>query len=204
MEKKETHEKAETQQHSQKKQPHYDKKESAMTEKEESASQAEQEKNTEKKEANKQSEQETIQDLTETLQRLQAEFDNFRKRNEKEKAALFEYGKADTITKFLPIIDSFEIALQNTQDKEKFAKGMEMLFAQYMGTLKHEGLRPINAVGKQFDPHLHEVMLKQKSEKDDGVILEELQKGYMLNSHIIRHSKVKISEKNTNEKNNGE
>ena len=146
----------------------------------------------------KPAEKEKIAELTETLQRLQAEFENYKKRTEKEKIEFIKYSKADVINKILPILDTFEIALKNTNDKEKFIKGMEMLYAQLFSTLEAEGLRPINSVGKHFDPYYHDVMLKQKSDKEDGIVLEELQKVYMLNDKILRHSKVKISEKMQN------
>ena len=105
------------------------------------------------------------------------------------------YAKADIINKILPTIDTFEIALKNTSDKEKFVKGIEMVYAQIFSLLENEGLRPIEALGKKFDPFFHEVLLKQKSNKDEDIVLEELQKGYMLNDKVLRHSKVKVSEK---------
>jgi len=151
-------------------------------------------KKTEHKEK-KSADKEKITELTETLQRLQAEFENFRKRTEKEKAEFVKYAKAELMQKLLPTIDTFKIALKSTKDNEKFVKGMEMVYAQFVSTLQSEGLKPIEAAGKKFNPYLHEVMLKEKSDKDDGVVLEELQKGYMLNDKVLRHSKVKISEK---------
>ena len=160
------------------------------------------EKEQEKKKAEhkkKLTDKEKIAELTETLQRLQAEFENFRKRTEKEKAEFVKYAKAELMQKLLPTIDTFEIALKSTKDNEKFVKGMEMVYAQFVSTLQSEGLKPIESAGKRFDPYLHEVMLKEKSDKDDGVVLEELQKGYMLNDRVLRHSKVKISEKSEKE-----
>lgn len=143
----------------------------------------------------KPTEKEIIEDLTDTLQRTQAEFQNYQKRVDKEKAEFVKYAKAELVYKVLPILDTFEIALKSISDKEKFVKGMEMVYAQLFSTLESEGLKPIDALGKKFDPYLHEVMLKEKSDKDEGVVLEELQKGYMLNGKVLRHSKVKISEK---------
>jgi molecular chaperone GrpE len=140
-------------------------------------------------------EKEVIAELTETLQRTQAEFENYKKRVEKENVEFVKYAKAEIIQKILPTIDTFEIALKSTNDKEKFVKGIEMVYAQLRSLLKAEGLKPIDALDKKFDPYLHEVMLKEKSDKDDEIILEELQKGYMLNDKVLRHSKVKISEK---------
>ena len=143
----------------------------------------------------KKSDKEIIEELTETLQRLQAEFENYKKRVDKEKTEFVKYAKAELIQRLLPTLDTFEIALKSTKDNERFVKGMEMVYAQFVSTLQSEGLKPIDSIEKKFDPYLHEVMLKEKSDKDDGVILEELQKGYMLNDKVLRHSKVKISEK---------
>ncbi len=148
-----------------------------------------------KEKKHKLSDKETIKELTDTLQRLQAEFENYKKRIEKEKAEYKKYVIAEFIKKLLPVLDSFELALKNTTDKEKFMKGIEMIYAQFYGMLKAEGLMPIKSVGEKVDPYKHEVLLKQESDKEEDVILEELQKGYMLNDFIIRHSKVKISEK---------
>ena len=144
-------------------------------------------------------EKEKIAELTETLQRLQAEFENYKKRIEKESAEFVKYAKAELIQRLLPTLDTFKIALKSTKDNEKFVKGMEMVYAQFVSTLQSEGLKPIEAVEKKVDPYLHEVMLKEKSDKDEGIVLEELQKGYMLNDKVLRHSKVKISEKSEKE-----
>jgi molecular chaperone GrpE len=136
-----------------------------------------------------------INELTETLQRLQAEFENYKKSLEKEKSEYVKYAKSDLILKLLPVLDSFEIALKNTTNKEKFVKGMELIYAQLISILQSEGLKAIKAEGEKFDPYKHEVMLKEKSAQDDDIILEEFQKGYMLNDRVIRYSKVKVSEK---------
>ena len=161
------------------------------------------EKEQEKKKAEhkkKLTDKEKIAELTETLQRLQAEFENYKKRVDKEKSEFVKYAKAELIQRLLPTLDTFEIALKSTKDNEKFVKGMEMVYAQFVSTLQSEGLKPIEVVGKKFDPYLHEVMLKERSDKDEGIVLEELQKGYMLNDRVLRHSKVKISEKAKEEK----
>lgn len=136
-----------------------------------------------------------INELTDSLQRLQAEFENYKKRVDKEKQELSNYSKADIIVKILPILDSIELALKNECRKDEFYKGIEMIFAQVYSTLKNEGLRPIDAVGKPFDPYLHEVLLKEESDKEEDTIIEELQKGYMLNEMVLRPSKVKVSKK---------
>lgn len=147
------------------------------------------------KKEKKLTDKEIITDLTDTLQRTQAEFENYKKRMDKDKAEFVKYAKAGLIHNLLPMIDTFQIALKSTKDNEKFLKGMEMVYALLISTLQTEGLKPIDAMGKKFDPNLHEVMLKEKSDKDEGIILEELQKGYMLNDKVLRHSKVKVSEK---------
>ena len=136
-----------------------------------------------------------IKELTETLQRLQAEFENYKKGVEKEKEEFLRYAKADLIVKLLPILDSFELAIKNTTDNDKFIKGVELIFAQLYALLQSEGLMPIKAIGEKFDPYKHEVLMKQESDKEEDIILEEMQKGYMLNDKVLRHSKVKVSKK---------
>ncbi len=137
---------------------------------------------------------EKIDELTDTLQRLQAEFENFRKRTEKDAKRLSEYSSASVIGKILPIIDTFEIAIKNSDDEKKFKEGTVMIYNEIMSVLKSEGLKKIEALNKQFDPYLHEAMMaveKKESEKD--TIIEVLQEGYMLKDRVLRHSKVKIS-----------
>ena len=135
-----------------------------------------------------------IEELTETLQRLQAEFENYKKYVDKQKSEFLRYAKDDMILKLLPILDSFEMALKHASEGEKFVKGVELIFSQLYQLLEDEGLRPIDALGKKFDPYKHEVLLTQESDKED-LVLEELQKGYMLCDKVIRHSKVKIAKK---------
>ena len=125
---------------------------------------------------------------------MQADFENYKKRVEKQSLELNKYIKAEVITKILPTLDSFELALKNSKDKEEFKKGVELIYSQLFQTLEDMGLRPIESNGK-FDPYKHEVLLTEKSDKDDGAILEELQKGYILEDTVIRHSKVKIAKK---------
>ncbi len=135
------------------------------------------------------------EELTDTLKRLQAEFENYKKRVEKEKMEFVKYAHAEVIASMLPVLDSFEIALKNTIDKEKFVEGMKIVYAQLHSLLEAEGLSPIKSVGENFDPYKHEVLMKEESDKPDGTILEEFQKGYMLNDKVLRFSKVKISGK---------
>src|SRR3989338_4092568 len=153
-------------------------------------------KKTDKKEELKEEEkQQKIDELTDTLKRLQAEFENYKKRIDKEKIEFVKYAQADMISQLLPVLDSFEIALKNTNDKEKFVEGIKIIYAQIYSVLEAEGLKPIKATGEKFDPYKHEVLMKQESEKPEETILEEFQKGYMLNEKVLRHSKVKISGK---------
>jgi len=136
-----------------------------------------------------------IEELTDTLKRLQAEFENYKKWSTKEKSEFLKYAHADLISHLLPVLDSFEIALKNTSDKEKFVEGIKIIYAQLYSALEAEGLKPIKAAGEKFDPYKHEVLIKEESDKPEETILEEFQKGYMLNDKVIRHSKVKISGK---------
>ena len=125
------------------------------------------------------------------LKRLQAEFENFKKRCEKENSEYMRYANEKIITDLLPVLDSFKLSLKNTHDIKEFKKGVELIYAQLSSALEKQGLRSINSVGEQFDPYKHEVLLVEDSDKDNEV-LEELLKGYMLNDKIIRHAKVKI------------
>ncbi len=137
----------------------------------------------------------SIEELTDTLKRLQAEFENYKKRNEKEKIEFVKYSNAGLIAGLLPVLDSYELALKNTSDKDKFIEGMKMIYAQLHSILEVEGLRPIKSTGEKFDAYKHEVLLKEESDKPEGTILEEFQKGYMLNEKVLRFSKVKVSGK---------
>ncbi len=139
--------------------------------------------------------QKKIEELTDTLKRLQAEFENYKKRADKEKTEFTKFAHAGLIAQMLPVLDSFQIALKSTDDKEKFIEGMKMIYAQFHSILESEGLMPIKANGEKFDPYRHEVLMKEQSDKPEDTILEEFQKGYMLNDKVLRHSKVKISGK---------
>lgn len=160
----------------------------------------EQELNECKKEEKKADEKDQkIAELVDTLQRLQAEFENYRKYVEKCNSEFRKYAHADLIDKLLPVLDSFELALKNSTDKEKLIKGIELIYSQLHSVLEKEGLKEIKAEGK-FDPHLHEVLIKQESDREEDTILEELQKGYMLGDKVLRHSKVKVSRKKNDAK----
>ncbi|MBR9699890.1 nucleotide exchange factor GrpE [Candidatus Woesearchaeota archaeon] len=138
-----------------------------------------------------------IAELTDTLQRLQAEFENYKKRVEKDNLEFRKYADAKIIEKILPIVDSFELALKNNDNAEEFKKGVKMIYGQLFDTLEKEGVRPIKAEGEKFDPYKHEVLLNEKTEKEeeDGQIVEELQKGYMLKDKVLRYAKVKVKKK---------
>lgn len=138
-----------------------------------------------------------IQDLTETLQRLQAEFENFRKRSEKENLEFREYAKIDTIKMFLPILDNFELALKHVTKSDDFTEGIKLIFSQMVSGLESMSVGRIEALGKIFNPCIHEALMADYSDKPKDTVIEEFQAGYMLCSdlgnRIIRHSKVKIS-----------
>lgn len=135
-----------------------------------------------------------IVELTDTLQRLQAEFENYKKRCEKENKQYIEYAEQDLVKDLLPVLDSFELSLKNSQDHEKFRKGVELIFAQLFSTLKEKGLLKIESIGKEFDPYLHEVLITEESD-NENIVIEELQPGYKFKDKVIRHSKVKIGKK---------
>ncbi len=138
---------------------------------------------------------EQITELTNDLQRLQAEFENYRKRVEKEKKEYCKYAKNDIILELLTIIDNFELALKSIKEDNEVAKGVKMIHGQLFTLLEKEGVKQIECVGEQFNPHLHEALLTERSEEKENTIIEELQKGYMLHDKLLRHSKVKITKK---------
>jgi len=146
------------------------------------------------KKDHKKTDKEQVKELTETLQHLQADFENYKKQVDKEKGEFLKYAKASLIESLLPIIDNFEMALKSNSDHEKFLKGMELVYSQFYSILEKEGIRKIEALNKPLDPFKHEVMLTVDSEKE-GIVLEELQTGYMLNEKVLRHSKVKVGKK---------
>ena len=139
--------------------------------------------------------EQTIAELTELLQRLQAEFENYKKRVDKEKQEFCKLANAEFVSKLLPILDSFELALKNKDKEEDFVKGVELIYSQLFDVLEKQGLRPIQALDRKFDPYSHEALLQQESDKEENHVLEELQKGYMFNNKLVRTSKVKISKK---------
>ena len=130
-------------------------------------------------------------ELVSTLQRLQAEFENFKKRTDKEKSDFTKFATSNIISKLLPILDNFDLAMQNKENKDEFISGIDMIYEQLMQTLYDAGLTKICALGKEFDPYVHEALLQEESDKDN-TILQELQSGYMLGDKLLRPTKVKI------------
>ncbi len=140
---------------------------------------------------------EKIEELTDKLTRQMAEFDNFRKRTEKEKSQMYEIGAKDIIDKILPVVDNFERGLGAVTEEEKedpFVQGMEKVYKQLMTTLDGIGVKPIEAVGKEFNPDFHNaVMHVEDEELGENIIAEEFQKGYMYHDSVVRHSMVKVA-----------
>ena len=138
-----------------------------------------------------------IEELTDRLRRSMAEFDNFRKRTEKEKSAMFEIGAKDIVERILPVIDNFERGLASVPEDVKetsFAEGMEMIYKQLLKNLEEAGVKPIEAVGQPFDPNLHNaVMHIEDDELGENMVAQELQKGYMYRDSVVRHSMVQVA-----------
>ena len=140
---------------------------------------------------------EKLEELTDRLTRQMAEFDNFRKRTEKEKSQMYEIGAKDIIEKILPVVDNFERGIAAVPEEEKsnpFAEGMEKIYKQLMTTLEEIGVKPIEAVGQEFDPDFHNaVMHVEDEEVGENIITEEFQKGYLYRDSVVRHSMVKVA-----------
>lgn len=137
-----------------------------------------------------------IEELNDKYMRTFAEFDNFRKRTEKEKAAMFEVGAKSIIEKILPIVDSFERGLATLTEEEKsqpFADGMDKVYKQMVKALEEAGVTPIEAVGKEFNPALHNAVTHGEDDSmGESIIAEEYQKGYMYRESVVRYSMVKV------------
>src|SRR4030042_1922525 len=144
--------------------------------------------------------EEKLKELTDTLQHLQAEFENYKKRVDKENCELIRCANEDLILKILPIIDNFELALKRCRLKDDFYKGMELIYSQLMDTLHSQGLKHVDCLNKKFDPYYHEVLLTEESEHPDNTITGELQQGYMLNVWVVRNREVKIAKKKKEDK----
>ena len=140
---------------------------------------------------------EKIEELTDRVKRQMAEFDNFRKRTEKEKASMYEIGAREIIEKILPVVDNFERGLAAVPEEEKdspFADGMTKIYKQMMTVFEEMGVKAIDAVGEEFNPDYHNaVMHVEDEELGENVVAEELQKGYKYKENVIRHSMVKVA-----------
>ena len=139
---------------------------------------------------------EKIEELNDRLMRSLAEFENFRKRSEREKAQMFEIGAKDIIEKILPVVDNFERGFASITEEEKetaFAQGIDKVYKQLVTVLESAGVKAIEAVGKEFDPNFHNaVMHGEDEELGENIIAEEYQKGYMYRDSVVRHSMVKV------------
>ena len=149
-----------------------------------------------KKNKKKDKTDEKIEELTDQVKRQMAEFDNFRKRTEKEKTQMYEIGAKSIIEKVLPVVDNFERGLAAVPEENKedpFVEGMNKIYKQLMTMLEEAEVKPIEAVGKEFDPNLHNAVMQTESEEyESGVIAQELQKGYTYRDSVVRHSMVAV------------
>ena len=140
---------------------------------------------------------EKIEELTDKITRQMAEFDNFRKRTEREKSQMYEIGAKDVIEKILPVVDNFERGLAAVPEEKKedpFVEGMDKIYKQLMTTLEGIGVKPIEAVGQEFNPDFHNaVMHVEDEELGENIVAEEFQKGYMYRESVVRHSMVKVA-----------
>lgn len=138
-----------------------------------------------------------IEDLQDRLKRQMAEFDNYRKRTDKEKSAMFEMGASDVVKKLLPIVDNFERGFKSVTEEElqtPFAKGMDMVYKQTMKMLEDLEVKPIEAVGLEFNPDVHNAVMHVEDDSvGEGIVVEEFEKGYTYRDTVIRHSMVKVA-----------
>lgn len=150
-----------------------------------------------KKEKKKDKKDEQIEDLTDRLKRQMAEFENFRKRTDKEKSQMYAMGAKSIVEKVLPVIDNFErglAAVSEEQKEDAFVDGMNKIYKQMMTMLEEAGVKPIEAVGAEFDPEFHNAVMHIEDESlGENIIAEELQKGYMYHDAVVRHSMVKVA-----------
>lgn len=150
-----------------------------------------------KKKEKKDKKDEKIEELTDQLKRQLAEFDNYRKRTEKEKASMYVVGAKEIVEKILPIVDNFERGLAQVPEEQKedpFVDGMSKVYKQLTTALGEAGVEPIEAVGKEFDPAFHNaVMHVEDEEVGENIIVEEFQKGYLYKDSVVRHSMVKVA-----------
>ena len=140
---------------------------------------------------------EKIEELTDRVKRQMAEFENFRKRTEKEKSSMYEMGARDIIERILPVIDNFERGLAVIPEDKKedpIAEGMEKIYKQIQKVFEEAGVKPIEAAGKEFDPNFHNAVMHVEDESlGENIVAEELQKAYMYRDSVVRHSMVKVA-----------
>ena len=138
---------------------------------------------------------EKIEELTDRVKRQMAEFENFRKRTEKEKAGMYAVGAKDVIEKILPVVDNFERGLDVAEDKEDpFVQGMEKIYKQFLTALDGMGVKAIEAVGNEFNPDFHNAVMHVEDENfGENIVAEEFQKGYTYRDSVVRHSMVKVA-----------
>lgn len=170
--------------------------EEASEEAEQEESAGEKKKGFFKKKEKKDKKDEKIEELTDRVKRQMAEFENFRKRTEKEKASMYEMGAKSVVEKILPVIDNFERGLDTVPEEEAdapFTEGMRKIYKQLLSELEQIGVTPIECVGKEFDPNLHNAVMQVESEEyESGIVAQELQKGYMYRDSVVRHSMVGV------------
>lgn len=140
---------------------------------------------------------ERIEELTDRLQRTMAEFDNYRKRTDKEKASMYIIGAKEVVEKILPVIDNFERGLASATEEQKadpFVQGFDKIYKQLCKTLEDMGVKTIEAVGKEFDPNFHNAVMHVDDETvGENIVVEEFQKGYLYKDFVVRHSMVKVA-----------
>ena len=140
---------------------------------------------------------EKIEELTDRVKRQMAEFDNFRKRTEKEKASMYQIGAREVIEKILPVVDNFERGLATVPEEDAtnpYAEGLEKIYKQLMTVLDELGVKAIEAVGQEFNPDFHNaVMHVEDEDAGENVVVEEFQKGYLYKEQVVRHSMVKVA-----------
>lgn len=172
------------------------KSEETVSEEAQAAQEEEETSGEEEKEEKNEKQPKKLEELNDKMMRTLAEFENFRKRSEKEKLQMFEIGAKSVIEKILPVMDNFERGLASVSEEEKaspFAEGIQMVYKQMLAVFDEIGVKAIEAVGSEFDPNLHNaVMTVEDEELESNTVCEEMQKGYMYKDSVVRHSMVKV------------
>ena len=159
-----------------------------------------------KEEAKTKTEQNPLAEMKELLQRTQAQFENFRKQTDKRNEEIHKMAARNIVSQLLPIIDTFDLALKNTESHEEFVQGISLIHSQLLSMLKNNNVSQIESLHKLFNPNVHEALMKTESNEPENTVIEEFAKGYAMHEVIIRHAKVKLSagtkNENKEEKNN--